>query len=565
MYTILILFKSLLNNLGFVTIISLLLSKIKAFKKIIAKDNFNKIDLIVLSIVFGALGILGTYLGIDINGAIANTRIMPIVAGGILCGPMVGTFSGVIAGVHRFLINPNGITTIQCSIITILGGITGGILHQKLSFTNKKIFVSFLTTIIIELVEMIIIILFSNNIDSSYTIVKNIFLPMALSNGIGVLILIDIVENSIKEREEIAAKRAKISLDIANKTLPYFKHGENAYKMICEEIKNSINCDAVAITNADNIISYVGLGSDYYRVGIPIRNNITKNVIKTKKRTIINNYSDNDNFNNIIMKSTIIIPILDDEDVIGTLKIFYQKENMITEWISYLTEGLAKMLSSQLSIIKAREIERTAAKAELKALQYQINPHFLFNALNTISYFVRIKPDEARELIILLSNYLRYNLNAGDKFVDINNEIEQIKDYVNIEKARFGDKFIIEYDIDDNLNVKIPPLLIQPLVENSFKHGISKIKDRGMIRLSIKNIDKKSIKISVYDNGIGIDDNIIKSIREGTISKDHIGLYNVNNRLNLIYNSNLLIEKLDKGTKVEFFIKRGIKSELYNS
>lgn len=564
MQTVLLLLRNLFNNLGYVAIISIILSKNRAFKKFMIKEQFSNGDYLILSIIFGGLGILGTYMGVNIEGAIANTRIMPVIAGGILCGPVVGVTSGIIAGLHRFLINPTGVTTIQCTVITILGGIAGGYIYKHYSDSKYKLWVSFMAVIILETVEMIAIIAFTKNIDLAYNIVRSIYLPMSLANGIGVVIVILIVEDTFKERERIAARRAKISLDIANKTLPYFRHGHDAYKMICSAIKDSIECDAVSITNKQNIVSYVGKGSDFYETGTPIRTDITKEVIRTKSIKVLKSTDHISDNKNITMKSGIIVPILDENEVLGTLKIFYEKDNMITEWIYFLAEGLSQILASQIGVMKSRELERTAAKAELKALQYQINPHFLFNALNTISCFVRTKPEEARELIISLSDYMRYNLESDEEFVDIYKEVEQIKDYVKIELARFSDRISIEYDIDEDLDLEIPPLIIQPIVENAFKHGILKSEGKGKVKLEIKK-DGEKIKISVTDDGVGMNEKIIKNIREGSLGKEHIGLYNVNNRLDLIFNTTLMIERMNPGTKVYFCIERGMKNEMYNS
>lgn len=115
-----------------------------------------------------------------------------------------------------------------------------------------------------------------------------------------------------------------------------------------------------------------------------------------------------------------------------------------------------------------------------------ISGSYSLNALNTITSFVRIDPNKARELIINLSTYLRYNLEIGYKPVDIYKEIEQVKAYIEVEKARFGDKLNVIYDIDDNLDIKIPSLIIQPIVENSVKHGILKGDKKGIIEIIIK-------------------------------------------------------------------------------
>jgi hypothetical protein len=114
------------------------------------------------------------------------------------------------------------------------------------------------------------------------------------------------------------------------------------------------------------------------------------------------------------------------------------------------------------------------------ALQSKINPHFLFNALNAISSSIRLNPDTARQLIFNLSRYLRYNIELkDDEQIDIKKELYQIKDYIAIEQARFGDKLTVIYDIDEEVNCVIPSLLIQPLVENALFTVFSRVKAKA--------------------------------------------------------------------------------------
>src|SRR3712207_1288666 len=143
---------------------------------------------------------------------------------------------------------------------------------------------------------------------------------------------------------------------------------------------------------------------------------------------------------NCPLKSAIIVPLRENEQVIGCLKIYYKQEDAITTRTKNLAIGLSQIISTQFEISKLEKLKEMANKAEIKALQAQINPHFLFNALNTIASFVRFNPSRARELIIDLATYLRYNLEVGDTPVDIHKELEQVKAYIQIEKARFGDK-----------------------------------------------------------------------------------------------------------------------------
>ncbi|MBZ9633890.1 sensor histidine kinase [Clostridium sp. FP1] len=551
------LLRSLTNNLGYVILIAFFVSRIGSFKSIVQKDKFKKRDLIMLSIIFGSFGILGTYTGTEVNGAIANTRIIGVMAGGILCGPFVGLMAGVIAGMHRLLIDIGGITSIPCMITTIISGIFAGILY-KISNENNKWVYGLIGGLLMEILEMVLILTMAHPFSKALTIVKNIYFPMSFTNAIGIAILIVIIQKIYDEKEEIAAKQAQIALEIANKTLPYFREmNENSLEQICSIIRESIGADAVAITNKEYILAHVGVGADHHIKGHRIITEATKKVIKEGNLVSLANAEQIDCPNiNCNLKSAIIAPLREGNKMIGTLKIYYCKNNAISFRNINLAVGLSQIISTQLEISKLGELKHMANKAEIKALQAQINPHFLFNALNTIISFIRLNPNRARELIINLSTYLRYNLEAGEKPVDIYRELEQVKAYIEIEKARFGEKLHIIYNIEDNLDVKIPSLIIQPIVENSIKHGILEGSGHGTVTIEIKKIVGNNIMITIEDDGVGISEEIIEKVYESKMEENRIGISNVHNRLKYIYGEGLKIERLQNGTSIHFNVRK---------
>jgi two-component system LytT family sensor kinase len=313
-----------------------------------------------------------------------------------------------------------------------------------------------------------------------------------------------------------------------------------------------MNADAVSITDKIHVLAYVGVDDAIYSVEDKEINEATKTAIIKNKILINNDNLKNDHRN---LKSAIIIPFEDKNGVSGTLKIYYKNSNKITYSIKTLSTGLSHIISTLMEVSKVEQIRETANKAEIRALQRQINPHFLFNALNAITSFIRINPDKARELIINLSNYLRYNLEINDGLIDIKKELKQVKDFVEIEKARFGDKLNLIYEIDD-VNIKVPSLIIQPIVENAIIHGVLPEKGIGTIKLSVKNCEDGRVKIKVEDTGVGISEEIINKVYSGNMPENKIGLYNVHLRLKLMYGQGIKIERLEKGTKMEFFIRR---------
>lgn len=240
---------------------------------------------------------------------------------------------------------------------------------------------------------------------------------------------------------------------------------------------------------------------------------------------------------------------------VGTFKFYRLPTASITDADRSMVRGIGEFVSTQLTFNSRDYYSSLRSKAELKALQAQINPHFLFNALNTISAMCRTEPLTARKLLIHLSNYFRATIETSPDLIDLNKELNTIFYYLEIEKARFGDRFDVKIDIPMNMSVMVPPLILQPLVENSIKHGFSgNIDGQGIIVISVKKFPEY-FEISVEDNGQGMDKATIEKVLSGGYGNEKIGLYNVHQRLKEVYGekNGLIIEsKLGVGTKVAF-------------
>jgi two-component system LytT family sensor kinase len=185
--------------------------------------------------------------------------------------------------------------------------------------------------------------------------------------------------------------------------------------------------------------------------------------------------------------------------------------------------------------IKLEEQERLLLSARMEALQNQINPHFLFNTLNSVSSLVRFDPDTARGMILKLANILRRLLNSSDAFVPLRDEVEFIDDYLDIEVVRFGqDKLRVVKELDPaSLDVMIPSMLLQPLVENSIKHGLSSKIEGGSVYLRSRLVEARLI-IEVEDDGVGMASASLLEKPTG-LGGSGIGMANVAERLNVLY------------------------------
>lgn len=200
----------------------------------------------------------------------------------------------------------------------------------------------------------------------------------------------------------------------------------------------------------------------------------------------------------------------------------------------------------------------TSIENEMAFLRAQIKPHFLFNVLNTITCYCYTDPSASIELIEKLSMYLRYSFDfdLGKKECLLCDEIEFTRNYLDIEKARFGELIDYEFNIENSHDMYVPPFIIQPLVENSLRHGILKKSDGGKVLICGKQNNGHYI-LTIEDNGIGMSEDKLKGVRSGELSDGTgVGLKNIRKRLKHIYNTDILIESiLNKETKVTIILK----------
>ncbi|ERT36829.1 sensor histidine kinase [Fusobacterium animalis] len=548
----------LISNIGCSAIIAFFFIRIDKANIIIKSNAKTKKDIIALSFFFSLLSISGTYIGLNFNGAILNTRNVGVIAGGILGGPYVAIITGLVAGIHRAFVNLGRETAIPCAIATITGGFLTAYVHRFIK-SKDKIFFGFFLACVVENLSMGLILIILKDKILAQNIVANFYVPMVFMNSIGSSVLILLVEDIIQKSELIAGRQAKLALEIANKTLPHFRETENLSE-VCKIIAEDLGAKATVITNKKEIIAGFSFDKDEIKKA-DIKSNNTRKVLKTGEAMLVIKEDDEiiEDFLDISphIKSCIILPLKEKNDISGTLKIFFDTAEKITDKNRYLMIGLSHLISTQMEISKVENLISLLKYSELKALQSQINPHFLFNVLNTMTSLIRTNPEKAREITIDLSNYLRYNLDNNVKSVELIKELNQVDTYIKIEKVRFGDKLNILYDVDESLyNFQIPSLIIQPLVENSIKHGILKKRDNGCVKIIIKKIDK-DIEITIEDDGVGIEQSIIDNLDKQI--KENIGLKNVHQRLKLLYGEGLNIKKLEQGTRIKFKILGGVK------
>ena len=261
------------------------------------------------------------------------------------------------------------------------------------------------------------------------------------------------------------------------------------------------------------------------------------------------------------------LPIVEFEKIKATANMMFHISNYIVE------EAVLKMAQKELNdknikIIEAKrekaELEKEYEACRLKALQSQINPHFLFNVLNSISSLAIIEnATRTQEVIYNLSNMLRYTLKKSDKIVSLEEELEYIKSYLSLQKVRFGKRLDYDIKVDNEfIEKKVPFMTIQTFVENSIVHGIENKEEGGKILLYSEK-EEEGFSIIIKDNGVGMTEERLYEVQKELETKydnnlDKIGINNVNKRMANYYGEDYkidIISKVREGTiiKIKFF------------
>lgn len=233
-------------------------------------------------------------------------------------------------------------------------------------------------------------------------------------------------------------------------------------------------------------------------------------------------------------------------------KAFHAGANDILQKPYHYSEFMARIKN----LIMMKHTANQATNMEMAFLQSQIKPHFLYNVLNTIISLSHLDIEKAREITAEFTNYLRmsFDFQNTSAISSFRNELSIINSYLSIEKTRFGDRLDILFDIDKDIDFILPPLMIQPLVENAVHHGVSKKRGGGWVKLTVKKQSRNEYYVEVEDNGVGIAPEKQKDILSQDFDRS-VGLKNINQRLKHFCGSELNIRSIpDAGTAVSMVI-----------
>ncbi len=545
-------------NISLLVLIASFLTKIKLLRRMLLEKRGSLWGQATLAVIFGLFCILSTYTGIRQEGVIANTRVIGALAGGIIGGPVVGIGAGLIGGIHRYFYDINGFTSVACALSTLLSGIIGAVIYPYFQRGKWNAFGLFAITAFSEIVEMAMILLIGHPFDIALSVVRNIALPMIILNSLGMLIFIATFKNVFREKDLESATKLRHALSIAEQCLPYLRKGLSSR----EDLNNAVSiilssaiCSCVIITDRQQVLAWgqtdLDLDTNFLKeLPLPaiqaMENNRFVTLTETENNTLLKE----------ILRNHMIIaaPLTKMEQPVGCLMVLVKRRWVNLEADISFVKGLATLFSTQIELSEIDYQKRLLQKAEFSALQAQINPHFLYNSLNTLSCICRENPDQARELLVIMATYFRQTLESDRSMISLKEEMAHVNSYLVLEKARFEDKLEVMIDIPESVDCLVPTLILQPIVENAVKYGTD---FQGCRRIKIVAREGTgSISIIVSDCGPGFPPNVLENLQDGTYDSNHIGLSNVQRRLKSIYGeeNNLRIFCSPEGSQVEFLI-----------
>ena len=343
-----------------------------------------------------------------------------------------------------------------------------------------------------------------------------------------------------------ARRRGAPVLELLSATLPELRRGlsESAARTVAYELFEKVGFGAVAVTDRERVLAFVGAGADHHGAGDrPIR---PVYEALAADRPLLAPLGIRVECGNAAcpLGAAAVVPLRLSDGPAGAIVAYGTAGSPLDQAAVDLLAGLGDQLSAQLQLSQL-------ASAATAALQAQMEPHFVFNALNTIASLVRTEPDRARSLVLAFADYVRSKLARAGDFITLEEELRHVQSYLDLEQARFGEQLLVSIDAPaDALAVRLPPFLVQPLVENAVKHGKVDRPLRVIVRVRVR---RGRLRVTVRDDGRGIAREALERVLESGVSERDstgLGLASVHQRLTSIYGQGVKLRSFPFGTVV---------------
>lgn len=532
-------------------IMLLILSQTTLFWKTLDIEKFSFRDYVQYTALFTILGAFGTFWNFSTPGGIMTFRAVAVILAGFIGGPIVGTLTGLNVGLIRGMLLQTGVAGIS-GALTILLGIAAG--QVSLYLKKKSPSIAYWTLICTLALEIGYWFLYALLTWPTILITPINFwglaIPVILTNIPPVVFSIWLLQTFVQRIQTRQAHVTYSAFRSVNMLLQTLSPSDKVF-------------DAAVIPQ---IITHMVPGIIWAAV---IQNDTLYN--DTNYKVSAHETQGNTELSILMLEHS--LPNLNHiahvfakykNQPIMEIYVAVPNTTSISSDILEFVKGLKTLIELMYDREMLKNEEFLLQEAEIKMLQAQINPHFLYNTLNTISFYTRTDPDNARKLIGYLSDYFRYSLTNPTTLIPLKNELHDIKCYMELQQARFGDLLKIKCQIPEEIaaNLKVPPLLLQPLVENAVIHGLRGKEDGGTILLGVHE-HVTFYRIYVIDNGVGIYHHKLRSILAPNRKQHNLGLLNVKQRMKSIFGPKgrmRILSRKGRGTIVYLDIPK----EMYN-
>ena len=414
---------------------------------------------------------------------------------------------------------------------------------------------AFIETVITTIVALLVLVLFYSLLSEE----PNILVASVALAGM-VTVAFAIIRSSFSP-DKLRAQQTNKTLSLASQTLVYMRGGLSEQN--CQEVCNILlpECQAMAVAMTDDkfVLGYAGAHAEAFPIGSAIHTPATHRVLASQTVEVFRSSEAFASASSPLIPAGIVAPLVVRGVSVGTLKLYYESDVLIDETQRAIAEGLAQLLSTQLSIAELDRQVELATKAELQALQAQINPHFLFNTINTIASLIRTDPARARVLLREFAAFYRQTLENSNDLITLDREMQQTMRYFAFEQARFGaERVRLEADIDDFGDLRVPSFIIQPIVENAVNHAMPA---EGQLNIDI-SIEEASddVVITVADDGVGMSEEQARRLLQNASASEKgtgIALKNVDARLRAVFGPGSGVSvssQIGKGTQVTLLL-----------
>jgi len=341
-------------------------------------------------------------------------------------------------------------------------------------------------------------------------------------------------------------RREVPALELLAATLPELRRGltERAARTLAYELFEKLGFGAVAVTDRERVLAFIGAGADHHSAGdTPIRP-VYQSLAEDRPLLAPLGLRVECGHPACPLGAAAVVPLRLSDGPAGAVVAYATDGSPLRDEAVELLTQLGDQLSAQLQLSEL-------ATATTTALQAQMEPHFVFNALNTIASLVRTEPDRARSLVLAFADYVRSKLARPNELVTFEEELQHAQSYLDLEQARFGSQLDVTIDVPAEVrDVKVPPFLLQPLVENAVRHGKTDRPLRIVVRARLR---RGRLRVTVRDDGRGIAREALERVLEPGVSADGgtgLGLASVHRRLTAHYGAGVKLRSFPFGTVV---------------